>query len=340
MTVVAQIGCGYWGPNLLRTLHSIPGVDVRWVAEASALRWEYVAERYPRLALTTDAAEIFRDPGVEAIVIATPAATHAELVESALAAHKHVLVEKPLALSLADAQRLARLAGSAGRTLMVGHTFLYNPAVRCLKRLLGEGALGDPYYTYSQRLNLGQVRSDVNAWWNLAPHDVSVLLYLLDDRLPESVSARGVARLQPGIEDVVFATLAWSGGLHAHIHVSWLDPGKVRRLTIVGSKKMGVYDDLAEHKLAIVDKGVESVPRLGDSMDYDQPQLRLRTGSVSWPEIGTEEPLMLELIDFFECIMQGREPVAAARTGVDVVAVLEAGHRSLKEGGRPVYLAD
>jgi predicted dehydrogenase len=223
---------------------------------------------------------------------------------------------------------------------MVGHTFVYNPAVRHLKQLLEEGELGTPYYTYAQRLNLGQVRSDVSAWWNLAPHDVSVLLYLFGQQLPEWIAATGVARLQPGIEDVVFAALAWSNGLHANIHVSWLDPGKVRRLTIVGSKKMAVYDDMAEHKLAVVDKGVEAVPRLGERMDYDEPHLRLRAGAVWWPEIAPEEPLKLELIDFIECVESGREPVAAARTGIDVVTVLEAGQRSLKDGGRPVFLAD
>lgn len=340
MTVVALVGCGYWGPNLLRTLHSMSDVDVRWVAEPSPVRRDYVTHEYPRQRVSVSADEVFNDPAVDAVIIATPAATHAELVAKGLAAGKHVLVEKPLALSIADARKLTALAKKAGRTLMVGHTFVYNPAVRQLKQLLLDDELGEPYYAYAQRLNLGQVRADVNAWWNLAPHDVSVLLYLFDQRMPEWVAATGVAHLQPDMEDVVFASLSWTGGLLANIHVSWLDPGKVRRLTIVGSKKMAVYDDQAEHKLAVVDKGVEAVPRLGERMDYDQPQLRLRAGAVYWPEISPDEPLKLELIDFIECLGSDREPVAAASTGIDVVTVLEAGQRSLKGGGHPVFLAD
>lgn len=223
---------------------------------------------------------------------------------------------------------------------MVGHTFVYNPAVIQLKRLIDDGVLGDSYYAYSQRLNLGQVRSDVNVWWNLAPHDVSVLLYLFGGILPESIAVSGVARLQERVEDVVFATMTWNDGFQAHVHVSWLDPNRVRRLTVVGSRRMAVYDDVAEHKLAVVDKGVDSVPRSGQRMDYDKPQLRLRAGAVSFPEVSPEEPLRNELIDFVESAGSGREPVASARSAIGVVAVLEAGQRSLRARGRPVIVAD
>ena len=194
---------------------------------------------------------------------------------------------------------------------MVGHTFLYNAAVRHVKDLLDSGQLGQLYYVYSQRLNLGQVRTDVNAWWNLAPHDVSILLYLMDGQLPVSVSARGVDYIQPGIEDVVFATLTWASRVCAHIQVSWLDPGKVRRMTLVGSRKMVVYDDISDDKIAVLDKGVDRVPKAGERMDYDQftnYQLLHRTGDVLLPRIDFQEPLKVEAIHFLDCIRTGQTP--------------------------------
>jgi predicted dehydrogenase len=266
------------------------------------------------------------------VVIATPAATHYALTKAALTAGKHVLVEKPVAMSIAEADEL--VAASAGRVLMVGHTFLYNAAVRHLKKLIDAGELGTLYYVYSQRLNLGQVRSDVNAWWNLAPHDVSVLLYLRDGALPARVSARGVDSLRPGVEDVVFATLTWSDRVAANVHVSWLDPSKVRKMTIVGSRKMVVYDDVSEDKIVVLDKGVDRVPRAGERMDYDEPdryQLVQRAGDVWLPRIDFPEPLKVEVAHFLECIRTGSTPLTDGRHARDVVAVLEAGQRSLRE---------
>ena len=192
---------------------------------------------------------------------------------------------------------------------MAGHTFLYNAAVRYAKNLLDNGELGQLYYIYSQRLNLGQVRSDVNAWWNLAPHDVSILLYLMKDELPVSVSAVGVSYIQPGIEDVVFATLRWANGVTGHIHVSWLDPGKVRKMTLVGSRKMVNYDDVSDDKIMIFDKGVDRVPKIGERMDYDQSgkyQLVHRTGDILLPKFQFQEPLKIEAAHFLECLSKER----------------------------------
>lgn len=337
--VLAQLGCGYWGPNLLRNFSALPGWRVKWVAEPSAKRRAYVQENYPRSAVTADWQEAVGDPEVEAVVIATPASSHFDLARLALQARKHVFVEKPLAMTTREADDLVALAASSHLTLMAGHTFLYNAAVRHVKGLLDSGQLGQLYYIYSQRLNLGQVRTDVNAWWNLAPHDVSILLYLMDGLLPATVSARGVDYIQPGIEDVVFANLTWPSKVCAHIQVSWLDPGKVRRMTLVGSRKMVVYDDVSDDKVVVLDKGVDRVPKAGERMDYDHftnYQLLHRTGDVLLPRIEFQEPLRVEAAHFVECVATGRTPLSGPGHARDVVAVLEAAQASLTQGGRVV----
>ncbi|OGG46470.1 MAG: oxidoreductase [Candidatus Handelsmanbacteria bacterium RIFCSPLOWO2_12_FULL_64_10] len=339
MNIIAQIGCGYWGPNLLRNFSAQPGCHVKWVVDQSPQRRAFVESNYPKTKAVPDWETALNDPEVEAVVIATPAATHCALAMDALRSGRHVFVEKPLAMSTQEADDLKALSASANRTLMVGHTFLYNAAVRYVRQLLDGGDLGDVYYIYSQRLNLGQVRSDVNAWWNLAPHDVSILLYLMGGELPASVSAHGVDYIQPGIEDVVFAVLTWRNRATAHIHVSWLDPGKVRRVTLVGGRKMIVYDDVSDDKIAILDKGVDRAPRPGERMDYDQfnaYQLIHRTGDVYLPRIDFQEPLKVEAAHFLECIRTGQTPLTGPQHARDVVAVLAAGQRSLREGGRSV----
>lgn len=341
MNILAQIGCGYWGPNLLRNFSSQPGCHVKWVAEQSPQRRAFVASNYPRTKAVPGWEPVLNDPEVEAVVIATPASTHAALATEALRAGKHVFVEKPLAMETREAEALAALAASAGRTLMVGHTFLYNAAVGYVKGLLDRGDLGNLYYVYTQRLNLGQVRSDVNAWWNLAPHDVSILLHLMGGELPDTVSAHGVAYIQPGIEDVVFAVLTWPNRVTAHVHVSWLDPGKVRRVTLVGERKMVVYDDVSDDKVAVLDKGVDRAPKAGERMDYDQfnaYQLIHRAGDVWLPKIDFQEPLKVEAAHFLACIRTGQTPLTGPRHARDTVAVLEAGQRSLREQGRPVQV--
>jgi predicted dehydrogenase len=335
MNTIAQLGCGYWGPNLLRNFSSQPGCWVKWVAELSPQRRAYVEENYPKTKTTPNWENALNDSEVDAVIIATPASTHYELTKTALKLGKHVLVEKPLAMSTHEADELVALAAATGRILMVGHTFLYNSAVRYLKHLLNQGELGQLYYIYSQRLNLGQVRSDVNAWWNLAPHDISILLYLMDGELPISVAAQGMDYIQSGIEDVVFATLTWANQVTAHVQVSWLDPSKVRKTTLVGSRKMVVYDDVSDDKIRVLDKGVDRVPKSGERMDYDNfnnYQLFHRAGDVWLPQINFQEPLKVESAHFLECIQTGKPPLTNPQQGRDVVAVLEAAQQALKSG--------
>ena len=331
---LAQIGCGYWGPNLLRNFSAQSDCRVKYVVDTSPERRSYVETNFPRTQAIKDFDTVLNDAEIDAVIIATPAASHHQLAKLALESGKHIFVEKPLATSTMLADELVALAAARNRTLMAGHTFLYNAAVRYAKKLLDEGELGQVYYIYSQRLNLGQVRSDVNAWWNLAPHDVSILLYLMKDELPVSVSAVGVSYIQPGIEDVVFATLKWANGVSAHIHVSWLDPGKVRKMTFVGSRKMVVYDDVGDDKIMVFDKGVDRVPKIGEQMDYDQFNYQLvhRTGDVWLPRISFQEPLKGEAAHFLECLRSGQTPLTGPRHGRDVVAVLEATQTALQTG--------
>ena len=333
--VVAQIGCGYWGPNVLRNFSAQPGCWVKFVAEINKERQQYVTANFPRSHVLDDIDELLADTDVDAVIIATPASSHHAITKQALEAGKHVFVEKPLATTVRDADELVALAESNGKMLMAGHTFLYNAAVRYAKKLLAEESLGQLYYIYSQRLNLGQVRSDVNAWWNLAPHDVSILLYLMDGKLPASVSATGVSYIQPGIEDVVFATLKWANGVTGHIHVSWLDPGKIRKMTLVGSRKMVVYDDVSDDKITIFDKGVDRVPKIGERMDYDQSgdyQLIHRTGDILLPRISFQEPLKTEAAHFLDCLRNNTPPLTGPQHARDVVAVLEATQTALTTG--------
>jgi predicted dehydrogenase len=332
---VAQIGCGYWGPNVLRNFSAQPGCWVKFVAEVNEERQNYVTANFPRSQVVNNIDAVLADPEVDAVIVATPASSHHSIAMQVLESGKHVFVEKPLATTTRDADELTVLAETNKRTLMVGHTFLYNAAVRYAKKLLADEELGQLYYIYSQRLNLGQVRSDVNAWWNLAPHDVSILLYLMDGKLPASVSATGVSYIQPGIEDVVFATLKWANGVTGHIHVSWLDPGKIRKMTLVGSRKMVVYDDVSDDKIMIFDKGVDRVPKIGERMDYDQSgdfQLIHRTGDIWLPKISFQEPLRTEAAHFLECLRKGQPPLTGPKHARDVVAVLEATQTALTSG--------
>jgi len=333
--VVAQIGCGYWGPNVLRNFSAQPGCWVKFVAEVNPERQQYVTANFPRSTGVDKIDEVLADSDVDAVIVATPASSHHTIAKQALKAGKHVFVEKPLATTVSDADELVALAEANGRILMAGHTFLYNAAVRYAKKLLSEESLGQLYYIYSQRLNLGQVRSDVNAWWNLAPHDVSILLYFMDGELPATVSATGVSYIQPGIEDVVFATLKWANGVTGHIHVSWLDPGKIRKMTLVGSRKMVVYDDVSDDKITIFDKGVDRVPKIGERMDYDQSgdyQLIHRTGDILLPRISFQEPLKTEAAHFLDCLRNNTPPLTGPKHARDVVAVLEATQTALTTG--------
>jgi predicted dehydrogenase len=316
MLNIAQIGVGYWGPNLLRNLVSNKRCHVSKVADLSVARREYVQRLYPIIQVTDDAQEVFRDPLINAVVIATPVATHFNLAIESLTAGKHVLVEKPLAQSVAEVEEIGSLSRQQKLVAMVGHTFLFNAAVRYVKKLIDSGELGNIRYIHSQRLNLGRIRSDVDALWNFAPHDISIIQYWLDDPTPLSVVKRGVDYIQSGIGDVFFMNIVYPNKIMANIHVSWLDPRKVRCITVVGSKKMVVYDDMAENKIAIYDKGIDRMAVLGENMDYDKPDFQVfnyRAGDVLLPKIDLREPLKVEIDHFIDCIEKGIKCI----TGID-----------------------
>jgi predicted dehydrogenase len=294
-----------------------------------------MAALYPSVDVVADLPVILEDRAVVAIVVATHAPSHFEVAEAALRGGRDVFVEKPLCLSGAQAATLCRLAEENGRILMVGHLLLYHPAVERLKGLVDDGELGDVLYIYAQRVNLGVVRRDENAWWSLAPHDISVANYLLGSS-PKAISATGSCYLQPerGIEDVVFATLHYPDGRMAHIHVSWLDPHKTRKLTVVGDKKMAVFDDTsADQKLAVFDKGVEPPATLS----YEEG-VRIRTGDILIPALKMAEPLRRECLAFLEAVRSRRAPVADGASGLHVVRALEGGSASLAQGGARIEL--
>jgi len=325
MIQVAQIGVGYWGPNLLRNLVANKDCRVRVVVDAAKDRREYVKSLYPNIAVSEDIQDILRDQDISAVVIATPVRTHYELAKAMLRTGKHVLVEKPMATNLAQVEDLQTLAAKNNLVAMVGHTFLYNAAVRYVKNLIDRGDLGDIRYLYSQRLNLGRIRPDVDALWNFAPHDISIIQYWLNEPDPLSVTVHGMDYVQPGISDVVFLNIKYPGKIMANIHVSWLDPQKVRKMIVVGSRKMVVYDDVADEKIAIYDRGIDRMAALGEHMDYDNPSLQAfnhRSGDVLLPKIKFEEPLKVEIAHFVDCILNGTKCLTDTEHAKKVIQIL------------------
>lgn len=325
MLTVAQIGVGYWGPNLLRNLVMNRKCRVKTVVDLSIERRQYVQELYPTIKVTDDLDEVWEDPEIRAVVIATPVKTHFELATIALRAGKHILVEKPLATSVDEVERIEELSIYKKVVVMVGHTFLYNAAVRYVKKIIDSGEIGNIRYIYSQRLNLGRIRSDVDALWNFAPHDVSIIQYWLGNPDPISVTKQGVDYIQEKIDDVVFLNIVYPGKIMANIHVSWLDPHRVRSMIVVGSKKMIVYDDIAENKVAIYDKGIDKMAKLGESMDFDHPYFQTfnhRSGDVLWPQINFQEPLKIEIEHFIDCVINGTECITGIRHAKKVVQIL------------------
>jgi predicted dehydrogenase len=330
---IAQVGYGYWGPNLARNFHQLPGAELAYVVDANPNVLAQVRQQYG-CQTTAILSDVLDDPSVSAIAVATPARTHYELVRTALSAGKHVFVEKPLAMSTSEARDLVELAARQERHLMVGHVFEYNPAVHYIKQAVQAGELGEVYYLYSRRVNLGRVQSDVNALWSIAPHDISIALFLLE-QMPVAVSCHGASCLNGTVEDVVFLTLHFPNNLLCHIHVSWLDPSKVREMTVVGSRKMIVYDDVStEGKVRIYDKGAY---RKGDPI-YGEFQYKLHSGDILIPRIDMQEPLRLECAHFVDCIRSGKRPQTDGENGLRVVTVLEAGQQSLNNGGAKVWL--
>ncbi|GAC1328311.1 MAG: Gfo/Idh/MocA family oxidoreductase [Chloroflexota bacterium] len=330
---VAAVGCGYWGPNVIRNLGTIDGFELCCICDADPVRLATVGARYPRARTTTDIAALFADPAIDAIYLATPVSTHFELVRRALEGGKHVLVEKPLATVVEQAEELARLATSRSLTLMVGHTFVFSPPVRKVKEVIDAGLLGPIYYVETTRVNLGLFQKDVSVLWDLGPHDVSILNFWLGE-VPTSVSARGRSYLGEALEDVAFITLEYPSGILAQVQISWLAPSKLRRTSIVGTERMVVYDDVEPvEKVKIFDRGVDRQPA-----SFGEFQLTYRSGDIVSPRLDTTEPLYLECAHWLECIRTGREPDASPRSGVDVVRVLAAAERSMRSGGtaRPV----
>jgi predicted dehydrogenase len=326
---VAVIGAGYWGPNLIRNLNEAPGADPVAVADLSPQRLEGIHKRFPAVRLTTDHTDLFGDPNIDAVCIATPVNTHRKLVEQALAAGKHVFVEKPLASTSTDAEAMVRAAEKAGRTLMVGHTFVYNPAVVMVRNLIEKGELGRVNYVDSQRVNLGLHQFDINVLWDLGPHDVSITLYWLGEE-PEWVQCIGACYVQPDIEDVVFLTMGFPSGAMAHAHLSWLAPSKLRTMTVVGTKKMAVYDDVQTvERVKVYDFGVES-------LSSEELRRSYRAGDINSPRVPITEALQLEMRHFIDCINDGKKPRSDGEAGLRVVRVLEAGMRSLRSGGARV----
>ena len=324
---VGVVGLGYWGPNLARHFQSLPGCELAWCCERDTARWELLESRLSPARFTDRLDDLLEDPQLDAVALATPVPTHAPLALAVLEAGKHCLVEKPLAQSVADGERVALAAQDADRVLMVGHLLEYHPGIRALKRIVDEGELGDLRYIYSNRLNLGQLRADENALWSLGAHDVSVVLALAGEE-PSELHALGESYVRRGIEDVVFAFLRFPSGLAAHLHLSWLDPHKERRFTVVGAKRMATFDDMAaEHKLTIYDKGFDE-----QGSGYDT--YTARAGDVRWPPIPDTEPLRLECEHFLECIREGRTPRTDGRSGLRVVRVLEALQRELDASRR------
>jgi predicted dehydrogenase len=333
---LALVGFGYWGPNLARNLNALAGQRLAHIVELTADRRERAAELYPQVNVTDDLAGVLKSREVKAVIVSTPATTHTSIARQTIAAGKHVFVEKPLALSTEDGADLARLADREGRVLMVGHTFEFVPAVQKMKEFIDAGDVGDVLYMHSQRLNLGRIQSDINAFWSIGPHDVSIANYLLGTSA-EWVSARGARYLHTNIEDVIFVTVGYPNGVLAHMHVSWLDPSKTRRTTVVGSQKMLVYDDLdAEAKLKVFDKGADRL----DADAYGAWQYRLRDGAIHVPSLPMVEPLAAELQHFVDCVDDGCVPCVDAWNGLRTVAVLEAADASLRAGGAQVAVGD
>jgi predicted dehydrogenase len=336
MVGIGVLGAGYWGPKHVRNFSEIPEANMAMVADLDRDRLAAIKAQFPAVEMTMDHKEMLASPDVHGVVVATPVSTHARFAREALMAGKHVMVEKPLARSSAECQELARLAADRGKVLMVGHTFLYNPAVRLLREIVQSGEIGEVYYAYAQRLNLGLFQRDINVIWDLAPHDLSIMSFVLG-RDPTAVGARGADHVQAGIEDVAYLDVAYGAKVRASIHVSWLDPNKIRRITIVGSKRMVVYNDVElTEKIRIYDKGVDR-PMGADGTPGAFP-LAYRHGDITVPTISAAEPLRLECEHFVECIATGARPLTDAENGLKVVRALEASDESLRNGGLLVSL--
>ena len=333
MINIGVIGCGYWGPNHIRNFHALSNCNMLVCCDKDANRLEHMKGLYPAIETTNATEDLFRDNRLDAIVIATPVFAHYELAKKTLESGKHVLVEKPMTDSVETSLSLIRLAREMNRVLMVGHTFEYTAAVNKVKEIVDSGELGEPLYVSSTRRNLGLFQPDINVAWDLAPHDISIITYLLGE-IPVSVNCQGKSHYKKDIEDVATMTLNYTNGVIAFIHSSWLDPNKVRKTTIVGSKKMLLYNDVeTQEKIKIYDKGVDAPPHYDTYADF---QFSYRYGDIYSPRLEDYEPLREQSKHFLECIERGSQPRSCGYSGLRVVSVLEAASQSLKKGGQAV----
>jgi predicted dehydrogenase len=324
---VGVVGLGYWGPNLARNFDALPGCKLSWCCDGQPAARERFDSVFRGARFTDRFEDLLADPSLDAVAIATPVPTHSELAARVLEAGKHCFVEKPLALKVAEAERVLAAQRVSGRVLMVGHLLEYHPGVRQLKQIVDSGELGHVHYIYSNRLNLGKLRTDENALWSLGAHDISVLLHLAGEE-PYELAAHGECYVQPGIEDVVFCFMRFPSGLSAHMHLSWLDPHKERRFTVVGSKRMATFDDMElERKLTIYDKGFDG--KTGSWGEYIT-----RSGDIYSPRVRNAEPLRLECEHFLECVRTGAKPRSDGESGLRVVRVLEGLQSELEQSAR------
>jgi predicted dehydrogenase len=335
MVSVGVIGCGHWGPNHIRIFSQISGVKVRLCSDIDQARLLSIKTQFPDIQTTKECRDVFSNPEIDAVCIATPTATHFDLVSQALQAGKHVLCEKPLSLKADECLELKRLADAKGKILAVGHIFLFNEGIRQIKEYIKSGELGNIYYAHSERTNLGPFRYDVNALWDLAPHDLAIFNYLFD-ATPLSVSARGQKCLKTSLEDLAFATLEYPKNILVNVHVSWLDPRKVRQITIVGDQKMIVWDDLDNlGPIKLYDKHVEKTQVFYQT--YGEFQLLSKEGSITIPKVSAREPLKVQNQYFIESIEKKSSPqLIDAQKAYDVVRTLEAIQASMNSGGHPV----
>lgn len=334
MIVLGQIGAGAWGRNLLRNFASLSDCVVKTCCDKNRAVLDGIKTDYKsEIGCTQEAGDIFADDEIDSVVIATLPNTHAELAIRAMESGKNVFVEKPLAMSVKEGLEIKKAAERYKKICMVGHILLYHPALVALKKYIKEGLLGHIYYVYSTRVNLGKVRNEENALWSLTSHDISAIMHLIG-AFPQHVATSGSSYLRKGIADVVFVDLGFKNDVISHIHASWLDPHKIRQLTVVGSKKMAVFDDMASEKLKIYDKGVDQTAGRSSYETF----LTLRSGGIFVPEIEASEPLMIECREFVDCVKEGRRPLADVDNGIEVLRVLEAAQKSLDNGGAKVHI--
>jgi predicted dehydrogenase len=331
-TTIGVIGCGYWGPNLLRNFAENEAAQLRWICDVDEKRLSAMGRRYPAARTSNDYRTLIADPELDAVSVVTPVSTHFQIAKEALAAGKHVLMEKPLTATAREAEELIELAAKNKRVLMVDHTFIYTGAVRKMKEILQSGELGDLLYFDSVRINLGLFQRDINVLWDLAPHDLSIMDYLIE-RQPEGVSALGSCHIEPGIENIAYLVMRFADDFIAHFHFNCLAPLKIRRTLIAGARKMILYDDIEPtEKVRVYDKGVTANRIGGREADY-QTLVSYRTGDVWAPKLDATEALRHVVAEFVDSIRAGRRPLTDGESGLRVVRILEAAQESIKQGG-------